>query len=267
MRTLSEKRLKLVKSEALAEEKGVSEEGGNSSLTMDEYYQRAERYAREIRKTHDVSEMISILDAVLSETRGLHDNEGMTEAREKILAAEQKIESLRHELALIRELVHTDQMTGLFNRRGLDEYFMREAARADRNKGSLCTIMIDVDNFREINATYGHPFGDNALIYLARMIKNTLRLSDVVARYGGEEFVILLPDTPLAEAVRVIERLQRTLADRPLLNADKQAVPITFSGGVALRQTQEHQCSVIKRAEEALLRAKNTGISQIVVAS
>ncbi|SDY77003.1 GGDEF domain-containing protein [Nitrosomonas sp. Nm33] len=266
MQTLSEKGLRLVKSTEVGEENEVSEESSKSLLTIDEYYQHAEQYAREIRKTHDVNEIIRILDAVLSETRDLHQSDEMSNTRQEVSDAEQKIESLKHELALIRELVHTDQMTGLFNRRGLDEHFIRETARADRSKNPLCVILIDLDNFKEINETYGYPFGDNVLISFARMMMNALRPTDVVARYGGEEFVILLPDTEIDEAVRVIQRLQRTLANRPILNADNQPVSISFSGGVALRQADEHQHAVIKRADEALSRAKNIGSSQIEVA-
>ena len=266
MQTLSEMRLKLVKSSEVGEENETSEESSKALLTVDEYYQHAEQYAREIRKTHDVNEIIRILDAVLSETRDLHQSDEMSNSRQKISDTEQKIESLRHELALIRELVHTDQMTGLFNRRGLDEHFIREAARADRSKNPLCIILIDLDNFKEINETYGYPFGDNVLISLARIMKNALRPTDVVARYGGEEFVILLPDTEINDAVRIIQRLQRMLASNPVLNADNQPVSVTISCGVTLRQTDEHQHTVIKRVDEALFRAKNIGLSQIELA-
>lgn len=267
MQTLSETQLRLVKSVGVEEENGAGKGDSKSLLTVDEYYQRVEQYAWRIRKTHDVSEIISILDNVLSETRDLHQNDEMSSVREKIFYAERKIESLRYELELIRELVHTDQMTGLFNRRGLDEHFACEAARADRSKDPLCAVLIDLDNFQEINEMYGYSFGDNVLIYFAKMVKGALRPSDVVARYGGEEFVILLPDTRIDQAVGVIQRLQHILADKPILNTNNQPVSITLSGGVALRQAYEHQYSVIKRADEALFRAKNTGKSHIEIAS
>lgn len=267
MQTSSQKQLKLVKSSRDGEKNAVNQKSGKSSLAIDEYHQRAEQYAQQIRKTHDVAEIIGILDAVLSETRDLHHSDEMRSAEEQIRYAEQKIESLKHELQLIRELVHTDQLTGLFNRRGLDEFFTREAARADRNKTPLCVILVDLDNFKEINDTHGYLFGDSALAYFAKIVKDMLRPSDVVARYGGEEFVILLPDTRVDEAVHVMRRLQNALTGRPLLNANDQPVSITFSGGVALRQTYEHQRLVIKRAGEALYRAKSAGKSQIEIAS
>lgn len=266
MQTTDQKRLKLVKSSGIRECNPASEKKSESSLTIDEYYQRAEQYAQRIRRTQDVDEIIGILDTVLSETRNLRNNDEITSAQEQILYAEQKIESLRHELELIRELVYTDQATGLFNQRGLDELFTREAARADRNKGSLCTILIDLDNFKDINEIYGYPFGDNTLVHFAKLIKNTLRPSDVVARYGGEEFVILLPDTHINDAIHVIQRLQCTIAASPMLNTDNQPVSLTFSGGMVLRQTNEPQHSVIRRANEALSRAKNTGKARIEIA-
>lgn len=266
MQPMSQKRLKLVKSAGIGESNAVGKENGKPSLTIEEYHQHAEQYAQRIRRTHDVAEIIGILDAVLSETKDLHHNNEMSSAQEQIYYAEQKIESLRQELELIRELVNTDQMTGLFNRRGLDDLFTREAARADRSKGSLCAIMIDLDNFKEINITYGYSFGNNVLIYFARMVRAALRSSDVVARREGEGFIILLPETCLDEAVCVVQRLQCTLVNRPMLDENNQPVSLTFSGGVALRQTYEHKESVIRRADEALLRAKYTGISRIEVA-
>ncbi len=266
MQTSSKKQLKLVKSSGVGEKNVTSEKDDTSLLTIDKYYQHIEWYAQRIRKTHDIGEITSILDTVLSETRELHENNELSTSQQQILYAVQKIESLKHELELIRELVQTDQMTGLFNRRGLDEHFTREAARADRNKGQLCAILIDLDNFKEINVTYGYRFGDSILIHFARIVRETLRPSDVVARYGGEEFVILLPDTRADEAIRVMQRVQRTLVSRSMLNANNQPVSITFSGGIALRQAYEHQYSVMRRAEEALSRAKNTGKSRIEIA-
>lgn len=268
MQTSRHKRLKLVKSsETTSEDNSVSTKKHQSQLTLDEYYEHAEQYAQQIRKTHDVSEIIGILNTVLSETQDLRHNSELSSAQEQIRYAEQKIESLRHELELIRELVHNDQMTGLLNRRGLEELYAREAARADRNQSPLCAILIDLDDFEEINEVYGYPFGDKVLIHFSKQMKRTLRPSDVIARYSGKAFIILLPDTGIAEAVCVLQRLQQTLVNRPILSARHQPIPVTFSSGVTLRQPHEHLQVVIKRAEEALVRAKNSGKSQIEIYS
>jgi diguanylate cyclase len=236
---------------------------GKSSIGSDEYYRHVEHYAQQIRHTNDVDEIINILDLVLSETRGLQLNDEVDTAQEQVQHAEQKIELLKNEMEQLRELVHTDQMTGAFNRRGLEEIFVREAARADRKDSSLCVVLLDLDDFKKINDTCGHQFGDTVLIHLVAVAKETLRPSDIIARFGGEEFVILLPDITMEAAVSVISRLQKTLAKQCLLQPDDQPLSVTFSAGVAIRRFGEHQNTVIKRVDEALYRAKHAGKDRV----
>lgn len=237
-----------------------------SSIGSDEYYKQVEHYAQQIRHTSDVNEIINILDLVLSETRGLQLNDEVHVAQEQVQYAEQKIELLKNEMEQLRELVHTDQMTGAFNRRGLEEIFVREAARADRKELTLCAVLLDLDDFKKINDTCGHQFGDTVLLHLVAVAKETLRPSDIVARFGGEEFVILLPDITMEAAVSVICRLQKTLAKQCLLQPDDQPLSVTFSAGVAIRRFGEHQNTVIKRADEALYRAKHAGKNRVEAA-
>lgn len=231
-----------------------------------DYYKHVEEYAQKIRSTEDVGEIIGILDTVLNETRDLRHNNEVYSAQEQVRLAEQKIETLKLELEQLRELVHTDPMTGVFNRRGLDTVYQREAARADRNENVLCAVVIDLDNFKHINDTHGHQFGDEVLIQFAKTARKTLRPSDVVARFGGEEFVILLPDTPTESAIWVMQRLQNNFSKVNFKGAGTQPVNITFSGGLAMRRLQENQNSLIKRADEALYLAKASGKNRITVA-
>ncbi len=156
-------------------------------------------------------------------------------------------------------------MTGTYNRRGLDNIFMREAARADRYENALCVVLIDLDDFKFINDTHGHLFGDSALIHFATIAKKTIRPSDVIARYGGEEFLIILPDTRPEEAIWVMQRLQNNLSKTPLLDTEETPIKITFSGGITLRKFQETQNTVIKRADKALYRAKQYGKNRIEI--
>ena len=116
-------------------------------IDSEDYYKQVERYAEQIRNTSNADEIIRILDVVLSETRDLKFSDEVFAAQEQVKRAEQKIESLKSELEQLRGLVQTDQMTGAFNRRGLDDIFKREAARADRNAQSLGVVLIDLDNF------------------------------------------------------------------------------------------------------------------------
>jgi diguanylate cyclase (GGDEF)-like protein len=203
---------------------------------------------------------------VLSETRGLRFSDEVFTAQEQVKRAEQKIESLKSELEQLRGLVQTDQMTGAFNRRGLEDIFKREAARADRNAQSLGVVLVDLDNFKQINDNLGHQYGDSVLINFVTVAKETLRPSDIVARFGGEEFVILLPDVEMQDALTVIQRIQNNLTKNYSIQADNQILPITFSAGVALRSFGEHQNSVISRADKALYQAKRTGKNRAIPA-
>lgn len=235
-------------------------------IDSEDYYKQVERYAEQIRNTSNADEIIRILDVVLSETRGLRFSDEVFAAQEQVKRAEQKIESLKSELEQLRGLVQTDQMTGAFNRRGLDDIFKREAARADRNAQSLGVVLIDLDNFKQINDNFGHQYGDSVLINLVNVAKETLRPSDIVARFGGEEFVVLLPDVEMEDALTIISRLQNNLAKIFSIQVNSQSMPITFSAGIALRSFGEHQNSVISRADKALYQAKRTGKNRAIPA-
>ena len=232
----------------------------------EDYYKQVQRYAEQIRKTNDADEIIRILDIVLSETRGLRLNDEVFAAHEQVKRAEQKIESLKSELEQLRGLVQTDQMTGAFNRRGLEDIFKREAARADRNAQPLGLVVVDIDNFKQINDSFGHQYGDAVLINFVAVAKETLRPSDIVARFGGEEFIILLPDVEMENALTIIQRLQNNLAKSFSSHSNEHSMPITFSAGVALRSFGEHQNSVINRADKALYQAKRTGKNRAIPA-
>ncbi|MBX3616149.1 GGDEF domain-containing protein [Nitrosomonas sp.] len=244
--------LRLVKSDAITSER-------KPMIDSEDYYKQVERYADQIRRTRNPDEIIRILDIVLSETKELRTNDEVFTAREQIKRAEQKIETLKDEIEQLRGLVQTDQMTGAFNRRGLDETFIREAARADRNAQSLGVVVIDLDNFKQINDNLGHQYGDSILINFVAVAKETLRPTDIVARFGGEEFVILLPDVVMEDALTIIQRLQNNLSKSLSIQIDNKSIPVTFSAGVALRSFGEHQNSVVSRADKALYQAKRTG--------
>jgi diguanylate cyclase len=123
--------------------------------------------------------------------------------------------------------------------------------------------MMDIDHFKQLNDKLGHSTGDEALAHFANVIKEAKRTTDVLARYGGEEFIIILPNTLQADAIKVIERVQRKLTKQFFMHTDQHVV-ITFSAGVAERVDGETPEDIIPRADAALYAAKNSGRNRVV---
>lgn len=228
----------------------------------DAYHERITDYARRIRGSRDVDEIIGILDEALRETRALNALDELTHWRKQVAVAENRITTLKDELEAVRGMLREDVLTGALNRRGLDECFVREAARADRNRGVLSVALLDLDNFKRLNDTHGHHVGDHALTKFAAVARKTLRPNDVLSRHGGEEFVILFPDTRLEPALATVARLQSMLAAAPLA-CENASVPLTFSAGVAVRQHAETLEMLLRQADGALYQAKRAGKNRV----
>ncbi|HCJ50690.1 MAG TPA: GGDEF domain-containing protein, partial [Gallionella sp.] len=235
-----------------------------------DYHHKIEGYSQQIAQSNNLSELGSLLDAIMHDTRSvqadtLRSHDELVESRKQVNAAELKIQKLEKELSEVSELVHQDQLTGALNRRGLDSAFEREATRTARSQSPLCIALLDIDDFKRLNDTMGHQVGDQALVHLCTVIKQALRPSDSVARYGGEEFIIILPDVGLAEAASTVERLQRELTKQFFMH-ENDRVLVTFSAGVALRAAEEPQDEVVGRADKAMYQAKRTGKNRVVMA-
>lgn len=159
----------------------------------------------------------------------------------------------------IRRVAMTDQLTGAYNRHSFYEFAEKELSRARRNKQNVSFGIIDIDYFKRVNDAFGHLVGDEVLKHFAMIAKNTLRAHDVFARFGGEEFIIMLPDTTQQNAVLVMERLRQSVANY-LFPAVKR---VTISGGVTESRNNEMLDDSIRRADEALYKAKQNGRNQI----
>ena len=243
---------------------------GVVATSTGDFHEKIGGYSEKIRAAHDIGELNQILDDVLKETRqvqseALKARDNMMVARQEVQDAEARIHALEAKLQHLSELVREDQLTGSLNRRGLDDVFERETARADRRGTPLCIAVLDLDDFKKLNDTLGHIAGDNALKHLVKVVKETLRSMDVIARFGGEEFLILLPETTLEAAEATMTRLQRELTRHFFLH-ENEKVLITFSAGVALRRPNEVQTDLVKRADEAMYKAKKSGKNRVVVA-
>ena len=243
---------------------------GSVAASTGDLHEKIGGFSEKISRADNIDELNGVLAEVLREirlvqTEALTSRDRMIAARQEVQQAEQKIHSLEQALRHMSELVREDQLTGSLNRRGLDDVFGRETARADRRGTPLCLAMLDLDDFKRLNDTYGHQVGDAALKHLVRIIKETLRSMDAIARFGGEEFLILLPETTIEAAAQTMTRLQRELTKHFFMH-DNDKLLITFSAGVALRIPNEDQAALVARADQAMYEAKKAGKNRVVVA-
>ena len=234
------------------------------------YHHRVEGYAGRLESADDIQTLKTIVDELMADTRSMQVDmtryrDEMVEARRNAEQAQGKVRKLEAELEHVSEQVSQDQLTGVLNRRGLDDAMQREMARAERRNSGLCVAVLDLDNFKKLNDTYGHQAGDDALVHLTKVVRKTLRPTDTVARYGGEEFIILFSETDLEQAVLVMRRLQRELTKRFFLHNNERLL-ITFSAGVAMLAPGESQDAVFARADKAMYQAKVQGKNRVVSA-
>ncbi len=178
------------------------------------------------------------------------------------------VHQLREGLDELERLSVTDELTGLANRRRLMAELEREMRRSERHGHPFSILMLDVDRFKRFNDAHGHPAGDVVLKRVADTLRKCVRDVDTVARYGGEEFVVMLPETPAADAARVAERIRSsTEADRFAPNGGGAALNITVSIGYAVypddARTPE---ALIEAADQALYRSKQAGRNRVTAA-
>ncbi len=171
--------------------------------------------------------------------------------------------ALKQALERIERIATYDELTGLYNRRVINEIALKEKKRSDRSGASLCVAMLDVDHFKRFNDLYGHSGGDNVLRMLSAVLRGTLRETEHVGRHGGEEFIIVLPETTHERAAIPLERLRQAISATTIsgLPADAR---VTVSIGVAEYRRHEDILKTVARADAALYEAKRAGRNRIV---
>jgi len=182
--------------------------------------------------------------------------------------------STAHDVQRVAMLEHeniTDALTGLRNRRFLDLRLAEEMSRAARYGSPVSVLLLDIDHFKSVNDTCGHTVGDKVLAEVGRIVRDTVRNTDLAARYGGEEIAIIAPQTPLSTAVMLGERLRRNIETKARDAVPEVAVlerPITVSIGVAKSSTPPESASkLLWRADSALYEAKGGGRNRVVADS
>ncbi|AFC69440.1 diguanylate cyclase response regulator [Rickettsia amblyommatis] len=181
------------------------------------------------------------------------------------LKRKQYQDNLRNDLEQSVNLAAKDGLTGLFNRRYFDIHLKQMIEKANKESIKLYLLMCDIDNFKHVNDTYGHQAGDKVLTIVSRILKNTLRVTDLIARFGGEEFTILLTDIDISKAIETAERV-RVKIEYMDFHIEDQIEPLkqTISIGVTKYKKEESIESFIERADKAMYEAKTTGKNKVV---
>lgn len=205
-----------------------------------------------------------ILDKANQELSQL--NKTYEQLNRELLAAQKQSEQLARGLRQANEqlklLASVDELTGLYNRRYLEEFFSREFSRCKRYKRPMSCILLDIDFFKAVNDAHGHLQGDCVLKELGQRLKSMLRVSDVAVRYGGEEFVVLLPETNLYAARITAEKIRRAVSAEPFAFKPREGLDITISLGIACfdgtHGAKDHE-ELLSLADNKLYEAKNSG--------
>jgi len=228
-----------------------------------------------VQQAADIDDLKHVLENHLEGLLGTMDqHQKQRDAREQEVAArlkslservahmEQEALGFREHLEEQRQKALIDPLTGLPNRAAWSERLEHEIQQWQQHGNTLSLAMLDLDHFKRINDSYGHLAGDKVLKIIATVLRKRLRGSDFIARFGGEEFVLLLPATPPAVGAKLLETLRAAIEACPF-HFKGERVTITISMGLASFRTGEHSDLVLKRADQALYRAKNAGRNRV----
>ncbi|MGE8067340.1 diguanylate cyclase [Pseudomonas sp. NPDC089569] len=181
---------------------------------------------------------------------------------ERVAHMEQEAQGFREHLEEQRQKALIDPLTGLPNRAAWSERLEHEISQWQQHGNTLMLAMLDLDHFKRINDNYGHLAGDKVLKIIATVLRKRLRGTDFIARFGGEEFVLLLPSTPPAAGMKLLEHLRASIEACPF-HFKGERVTVTISMGLTAFKSGEHSDLVLKRADQALYRAKNGGRNRV----
>lgn len=228
------------------------------------------RMAGELRKTlRDLAGVITkdemqalCKHMVLTGRSHLSDTQSVSQKLERV---QYQLGEMHRELSILRETAQKDHLTGLPNRRHLED----RLAMMMEEGTQFCVAMIDLDNFKRINDSWGHTVGDNILRGAAQLLRQNVKGKDFAARYGGDEFVLLLPDTPLEGARKLCESIRHAFEDILWISqsSDQEIGSLTLSVGVTERAPEDDRATILARADDHLYDAKADGRNAVVCAA
>ena len=221
--------------------------------------------AQALGSNPSVEDLRTIANTLLeATTRAISNNHHM---REQLHSVEAQTHSLQKEVCKLRDEVSTDPLTGLYNRKALNQRMNQLIEQTDADSDPrFSVLMLDIDHFKQFNDSYGHIIGDEVIRRVGATMKELLRTSDFPARYGGEEFTIVLPATPIDDAMEIARRIHRAIGKLVLVRrSTKERLPgITVSIGAAVFRGGDDCESLLERADQALYLAKRGGRNRIM---
>ncbi len=243
----------------------------NSSIGVLQLINKKAENGQYIAYTEQDKEFISlssylITQSILNTKNSIEKLELLNkELEKKVIERTKKLKDTQKKLI---EQANRDPMTNLYNRRYFNEIIKSLLLIAKRTSQLFSLIIIDIDDFKNVNDTYGHSVGDRVINDLADIFRNTVRNSDISVRFGGEEFVIILPNTHLKEAEIIAKKLKDIVENNTIILKDGSRIKFTISLGVSqIQQDDESVETVLHKADEALYQAKNSGKNTIVIKS
>ncbi len=228
------------------------------------YTEQLDNHILNLKVTDKISDLAQ-LKKELTEELGLLINNNK-EIQNNIIDAQETVKRLQNKMAEVADMAIIDELTGLYNRRALFSRLTEEHSRAKRYGQGFSLLLIDIDDFKDINDEHGHQIGDGILRGLGAFLRQNLRDSDFPARFGGEEFICLMPSTDVDQAVQAGNKIRQMLS-QSTLNSKKTGVTlhITVSIGIsAFASGDDDIDNLIKRASEALYLAKRQGKNRVV---
>jgi diguanylate cyclase (GGDEF)-like protein len=208
---------------------------------------------RDNKKHLKKEELIAELSRAYDELRVLYDS-----LEQANLQKSRLLEELQQKTTELQRQTREDSLTGLHNRRYLDDQLFHEFVRAQRYNRNLSVIMADLDHFKQVNDLYGHGIGDEVLKIVSQIFRDNCREVDFIARYGGEEFVLVLPETPSNGAILVCERIRQAVEDYDW-DKLKPGLKVTLSLGIAYILKVESYKDMLHQADVKLYEAKKAG--------
>jgi diguanylate cyclase len=244
----------------------VSESTSEADGHVGGFGERMERLQSSLRDDMPAPDLRRTVDAVRRDSQQMRV--ALHSLHNKLSQTREEMDVLRTELTRVRTEAQTDSLTGLLNRRGLDERLAALSEAACRRAAPLSLVLADIDHFKRVNDNYGHVFGDRVIRMVGEALKAAVKGRDIVARFGGEEFAILLIDTPVIGARTAAEQMRDHVSRARIrrLSTEENVGNITVSLGVTAYRPGESIGDFIHRADTALYASKEAGRNRVTVA-